>query len=100
MEVNIIIGMVCTIIGLVVSYAVFSHNRDKDTKNEGRETGTILTEIGYIKANTDEIKQEQRTQRETNTEFFTRIATVEASTKQAHKRLDRIEGRESGGDHA
>ena len=54
---------------------------------------TVLTEIGYIKANTDEIKAEQKEQRKTNTEFVTRLTDVEASAKQAHKRLDHIEKR-------
>lgn len=48
---------------------------------------------GYIKANTDEIKAEQKEQRKTNTEFVTRLTDVEASAKQAHKRLDHIEKR-------
>ena len=46
-----------------------------------------------IKANTDEIKAEQKEQRKTNTEFVTRLTDVEASAKQAHKRLDHIEKR-------
>lgn len=58
-----------------------------------RQDATVLTEIGYIKANTDEIKAEQKEQRKTNTEFVTRLTDVEASAKQAHKRLDHIEKR-------
>ena len=98
MEFNILVGMVCTVVGLLISWLAFSRNRDKDKKSEGAETGTILTEIGYIKANTDEIKVEQRRQTERNTEFYTRLATVEASAKQAHQRIDRIEGKEDSHD--
>lgn len=58
-----------------------------------KHDATVLTEIGYIKANTDEIKAEQKEQRKTNTEFVTRLTDVEASAKQAHKRLDHIEKR-------
>ena len=49
--------------------------------------------VRNIKANTDEIKAEQKEQRKTNTEFVTRLTDVEASAKQAHKRLDHIEKR-------
>lgn len=71
----------------------FFRNRDKDKESNVKHDATVLTEIGYIKANTDEIKAEQKEQRKTNTEFVTRLTDVEASAKQAHKRLDHIEKR-------
>ena len=74
-------------------YIAFVRNRDKDKGSNVKRDATVLTEIGYIKANTDEIKAEQKEQRKTNTEFVTRLTDVEASTKQAHKRLDHIEKR-------
>lgn len=88
-----IVGFCCTVLGVIISYAVMRHNMNKDTKTEGRESGKVLTEIGYIKANTDEIKAEQREQRKINTEFVTRLTAVESSAKQAHKRIDLLEGR-------
>ena len=91
---NIEVGALCTIIALIIAYAGYRLNSRKESKTEGQELGTVLSELGYIKSNTDEIKQEQKEQRKTNTEFYTRLASVEASAKQAHKRLDRLEGRE------
>ena len=79
----------------VVPYIAFSRNKTKDTEAEAKTDATVLTEIGYIKANTDEIKAEQKDQRKTNTEFVSRLTAVEASAKQAHKRIDTIEGREN-----
>lgn len=76
-----------------VGYIAFVRNRDKDKESNVKHDATVLTEIGYIKANTDEIKAEQKEQRKTNTEFVTRLTDVEASAKQAHKRLDHIEKR-------
>jgi hypothetical protein len=35
-----------------------------------------------------------REQRTTNSQILERLTSVEASAKQAHKRLDRIEGKE------
>lgn len=72
-------------------YAAFARNRKSDTESEAKNDATVLTEIGYIKANTDEIKAEQKEQRKTNTEFVTRLTAVEASAKQAHKRIDTLE---------
>ena len=89
-----LIGLACSLLGVIISYAVFSHNSKKDTKDEGETVGTMLTEIGYIKSGVDDIKTEQREQRKTNVEFVSRLTAVEASAKQAHKRIDRIEGSE------
>lgn len=86
------IGLVCSVLGVLISYAVFMRNKTKEDKNEGRQDGVMLTELGYIKANTDEIKNEQREQRRINTEVFSRLSAVESSAKQAHHRLDHLEG--------
>lgn len=77
--------------GAVISYATFSHNKGKDDRSNGQQLGTVLTELGYIKSNTDEIKTEQREQRKTNTEVEGRLAAVEASAKSAHHRIDHLE---------
>lgn len=91
MELNVIIGAVCAVLGVVFSYVAFSRNRANDNRCEGEQNGIILTELGYIKANTDEIKAEQKDQRQLNNEVLTRLTSVEASAKQAHMRLDHIE---------
>lgn len=85
--VAIIGGIAGVVFGLVT---LFRNKRDDDNK-EGRESGTVLSDLGYIKAGVDEIKAEQKDQRKTNIEFITRLTAVEESTKQAHKRIDRIE---------
>ena len=94
MELNVIVGIICTILGAVVGYAGFARTKSKDDKTEGRQDGVMLTELGYIKSNTDEIKAEQKEQRKINTEMYSRLSAVEASAKQAHLRIDRIEGHE------
>lgn len=91
MDTNVLIGGVCAIAGVVLSYLAFAREQSNDDKKDGVQDGTILTELGYIKSNTDEIKSEQKEQRRINVELYTRISSVEASAKQAHKRLDNIE---------
>jgi len=88
------LSVISTLCAIVFGYLAFVRNRDKDKETDVKHDATVLTEIGYIKANTDEIKQEQREQRKTNTEVIARLAAVESSAKSAHHRLDRIEGRE------
>ena len=88
-----VLSVFSTVCAIVFGYIAFVRNRDKDKESNVKHDATVLTEIGYIKANTDEIKAEQKEQRKTNTEFITRLTNVEASAKQAHKRLDHIEKR-------
>ena len=86
-----VLSVFSTVCAIVFGYIAFVRNRDKDKESNVKHDATVLTEIGYIKANTDVIKAEQKEQR--NTEFVTRLTDVEASAKQAHKRLDHIEKR-------
>ena len=85
------LSVISTLCAIVFGYVAFDRNRDKDKETDVKHDATVLTEIGYIKASTDEIKAEQKEQRKTNTEFVTRLTAVEASAKQAHKRIDHIE---------
>ena len=91
-EYSWVYALVGTVLGLLISWLAFVRNVKLDSEDDGREIGQLLTEIGYIRANTDEIKAEQRRQQETNIQIITRLTSVEASAKQAHKRIDRIEG--------
>lgn len=88
------LSVIATVCAIVFGYIAFVRNRDKDKECNAKTDATVLTEIGYIKANTDEIKAEQKEQRKTNIEFVSRLTAVEASAKQAHKRLDAMEDRE------
>lgn len=85
------ISVISTVCAIVFGYAAFNRNRKKDEEDDGKATGTILTELGYIKGGIDDVKSEQREQRKTNMEVVTRLTAVEASAKQAHKRIDTIE---------
>ena len=70
-----VLSVFSTVCAIVFGYIAFVRNRDKDKESNVKHDATVLTEIGYIKANTDEIKAEQKEQRKTNTEFVTRLTT-------------------------
>ena len=88
-----ILSVISTICAIVFGYMAFARNRKKADTEEGRNAGTMLSDIGYIKSGVDDIKAEQKEQRKTNIEVVSRITAVEESAKQAHKRLDGIEAR-------
>lgn len=65
-DASITLATLATIIAVVSGiYGIYSNkkkNNDMDAKdnmNEGRQTGTILSELGYIKSSVDDIKNKQ-----------------------------------------
>ena len=62
--------------------------------SEGKEAGTMLTEIGYIKGGIDRIERKQDAQDARYIGMAERMSAVESSAKSAHHRIDRLEGRE------
>ena len=88
--VGAIIGVLGTILGGVLSYAAFHRN----SESEGKEAGTMLTEIGYIKGGIDRIERKQDAQDARYISMAERMSAVESSAKSAHHRIDRLEGRE------
>lgn len=93
MTAEAIIGIIVGIGGFVFGLVTFFRNKRSDDASEGRKDGTILTELGYIKSGVDDIKRKQEKQDEKNEKFAERLSSVEASAKQAHKRLDAMEGK-------
>lgn len=85
-----ILGIISSVCAIVFGYLAFFRNRKKDDTEEGKSAGTMLSDIGYIKAGVDDIKTEQKEQRKTNIEVVSRLTAVEERTKQAHKRIDEI----------
>lgn len=85
------ISVISGVCAIAFGYIAFVRNRDSDKTKEAKSDATILTELGYIKGGIDDVKAEQREQRKTNTDFVGRLVSVEASAKQAHKRIDHIE---------
>ncbi len=74
-------------------------NKKKDDTADGVKDGRIFTELGYIRANTDDIKRKQERQDEQNLKFESRLSSVESSAKSAHRRLDILEGRVNHDEH-
>jgi len=58
-------------------------------KTEGEAARALRSDLGYIKSSLDDIKRKQEQQEANHIEMMSRLATVEASAKQAHRRLDK-----------
>lgn len=77
--------------GLIFGIISAVRNKKTDDTKEAKEDGIILTELGYIKSGVDDIKHKQEEQEKQNLDFVRHLTAVEESTKQAHKRIDKLE---------
>lgn len=83
--------------GEIAEYLAFARNSKKDSADAGKESGTVLTEIGYIKANTDDIKRKQEKQDETLVKMTERVVKLEGDSARTNKRLEILESHDYGG---
>jgi hypothetical protein len=81
-------------VSVVLAIAGFFIGRISASKEDGKRDGTLLTELVYIKASLDEVKNQLKEQGNQYVDVVTRLSSVEASVAQAHHRIDEIrEGR-------
>ena len=92
-EFTMIIGAIGTIAAFVFAFISWNRGSKHDSNKEAKQDATILVELGYIKSLIEEVKNRQEKQDERYMELCERVASIEASTKQAHRRIDDITGR-------
>lgn len=89
------IPILCTIIGVVISFATFYIGRKKDVKQETQnDTERIVRideKLDTIKHNVDEIRLDNKDFSKTLSQLGERVTIVEQSTKSAHHRIDNLE---------
>lgn len=79
-----------TLCGILFGYVGYSKGAKKDSRNDGEKDGSLKADTQYIKRRVDDVLLEQRNINNTLSSHSERITRVEESTKQAHKRIDRI----------
>ena len=89
--ISIVLSTLFGIGGLVFGIISAVRNKKTDDTKEAKEDGIVLTELGYIKSGIDDIKHKQFEQDKQNLNFVRELTVVEESTKQAHKRIDKLE---------
>jgi len=91
-DITVAASLICTVGGFVIAWLVFGRNKTKDDKAEGASIATITSDMGYIKSSVDGIDKKLEKQADKHIELLERVCDVEASAKQAHKRIDSLEG--------
>ena len=85
-----IIGVLGTISGALLGWLGFARTQKAQTREETTRDTIIHADMEYIKRGVDDIRLEQKAQRNDLNELTERVTRVEESTKQAHKRIDGI----------
>lgn len=88
------IGIAGTVCAIVFGYIGYISGIEKNSKEEGKESGSLMADTAYIKRRIDDVLFEQRSINTTLSTHSERITRVEESAKEAHKRIDRIERKE------
>lgn len=79
---------------LALLFSAYQFVRASEKEDTGQIT-TVLIKLENIAEGITEIKGDMRGVKEEVNSLRERVATVEASAKSAHKRLDTIEGKET-----
>lgn len=91
-DIPVVISLLSTVGGFIIAWLVFGRNKTKDDKAEGASIATIMSDMGYIKSSVDGINKKLEKQADKHVELLERVCDVEALAKQAHKRIDSLEG--------
>ena len=86
------IGILIAVCGLALSFATFWVGRAKAYKADGRESGMLKSELGYIRKGVDDIRIDLKANEKNIAHLSERVTRVEESTKQAHKRISELGG--------
>lgn len=83
------------VLGFLISYQTYQLNKNKENKSDVRQNARIEGQLDQIGKGVDDIRIDLKAN-EKNTALLTeRVTRVEESSKQAHKRIDKIEGSEN-----
>ena len=86
-----VVGVVTGIAGMFCAIIVASRNKKKDDKNEGKEGGVLMTEIGYIKKGVDGIEQKFEKLENKYIDLAMQMAGIEGDIKRFNKRIETLE---------
>lgn len=90
----IIVSATAAISGIVLGWLGRSRAVRHDAAAEAGRDGHLRADVEYIKRGVDDVRIEQRAQGQRFDALAERVTRVEESSKQAHKRIDRMEGGE------
>lgn len=86
------IGVMVAVLSLVIAYMGYVLNKQKDIKNESQQDAQVSTQLQYISKGVDDIRIDLKANEKQMAQISERVTRVEESSKQAHHRINKIEG--------
>jgi hypothetical protein len=90
MDPMIAVSVLSPMASMLFALFAFRRGQKNDDSSAGREMGQVLTEIGYIKSQMDNLSRKLEAHEERWAKMGERVAIIEQSAKSAHHRLDRM----------
>lgn len=92
-----LIGLLCTLTGAGLGLLTYNRNKKNDiksnVKNDATESAIIRTKLDNIGQSVDSIRIDFKASDQRWTALSERVIRNEESTKQAHKRIDKLENK-------
>lgn len=88
MDTATIVSIAIAACALLFTAFSFRRTQNQDTSATAAERATMTANIQYIRSSIDEIKLDNRAIKRDLDELKTHVATIDASAKSAHKRID------------
>lgn len=88
MEWAAIVSVLAALSGIVLGWL----GRSRTVRQDGEQDGELRASVEYIARGVDDLRVEIRSQGQRYDMLAERLTRVEESAKQAHKRIDRLEG--------
>lgn len=86
-----VITIMAAVSGIILGWTARARELKKEGEQEASAEAFLRSDVEYIKRGIDDIRVEQKTQGQTVAVLCERVTRVEESSKQAHKRIDRLE---------
>lgn len=93
-----LVGGVVAALSAITAIVAFFVSRGKDKYKEGSDDGGIRGDIKYMRNSFDDLRLDVKEVGRQQTAQNERLVRCEESCKQAHRRIDGIERKNTGGD--
>ena len=88
---TISVALICTILGVTITYLSFQRNKSNDIRAETREDAETKAKLDYISKGVDDIKLDNKSRDRQINELAKDLIEVKQSVKSAHHRIDSLE---------
>jgi len=90
MELGTILAIVSPVCAVAFGFVAMRRGQKSDDAASGREMGTLLSEMGYVKGAIDALGRKLDAHEGRYMGLLERVSAVEQSAKSAHHRIDDI----------